>query len=502
MEKKNKDTKPEFHSPAFITQPWFQGRKQRLEKQKGKSASEVLDEVDNKINATTDTFDANTIDFGAAGVLGALAGALKAKVGSNVFGKRNAKEAIENLKEGMDDSLGHRKSIVEKGKSYDKEVSEMMQQNKKAAQEVFEGGDSKKALDTVINNSRREAQIGPRFEEDIKYILQKDTGLSEKEVDKAIEDFIKEHADDASLITLIEAKDPVATYSHSLGVQDITYKLAKEQFGLSDKEAKRLADAALVHDIGKIQVPDSIINSNFDKKKYPELFKWMQDHDFVGAEILRSDPFSADIAKTHHPKTRKNSHGTLEEGAVTVADLYEAITSQKRSYKKGQPKETAFKWASEDLAGGGVSQDYIGFLKALDEDGLLPDNYDFPSKLESPYRSMKANEIKKQVEKDYKDDFFNKNIGKDLGANEAVALSTMSAIRTPDKGGVSSSSVPSPSEILAEISPRFKPTEEMLKDIKRWYSQGRSNEKIDKMIVKTDFKNNKQVAKLWKLMQE
>lgn len=502
MEKENKDTKPEFHSPAFISQPWFQGRKQRLEKQKEKTASEVLAEVDNKTNAEKDALDANVIDFGTAGILGALAGALKAKVGSNVPGKRNAKEAIKNLKEGMDDSLGHQYSLIKKGTSHDAEITKMMKQNEEAAKSVAEGGNGKKALKTVVKNSQREAEMGPRFMNDIQMILQNDTGLSEKEVKKVIKDFIKENAYNADLITLIEAKDPIATYSHSLGVQDLTYRLAKKA-GLDDKKARKISEAALIHDIGKVQVPDSIISTsaNFKNGRYPHLKKWMDDHDVVGGDILSSDPFKSKIAKGHHP-AHGLSDGSVEEGIVTVADVYEALTSNKRSYKSGKSRDTAFNIIRDDVKKGVQQEEYYDLIKALHKDGLLKDSYDYKSHLESPYKSMKANEIKKQVEKDYKDDFFNKNIGKDLGANEAVALSTMSAIRTPDKGGVVPSSIPLPSEILSEISPRFKPTEEMLEDIKRWYGQGRSNEKIDKMIVKTDFKNPKEVANLWSLMKD
>jgi putative nucleotidyltransferase with HDIG domain len=454
-----------------------------------KTASEVLENAD--IGSSTPENIRNTaLDLVSGGILGAFLGSLGAKVASRKPARVATKEAIEQLKNGVDDSLGHQTSLIKKGTSHDSEVRKMMKQNEDAARNLFEGGNGKKALKTVVKNSKREAEIGPRFMDDIKYILQKDTGLSEKEVNKAIAEWMKENANDATLLTLIEAKDPVVTYSHSLGVQDITKKLAKEQFGLSDEEAKRLADAALVHDIGKIQVPDSIINSAFKKEEHQNLFKWMQDHDFEGAEILKSDPFSADIAKTHHPKTRHNSNGSFEEGTVTVADLYEAITSNKRSYKSGQPKETAFKWSSEDLAKGGVSQDYLGFLKALDEDGLLPDNYDFPSKLESPYKSMKANAIKKQVASDYDKKFFEdalkKKIPKGIG----------------DVGAVQSTSLPTLSEVLSEVSPSFKSKAEKLDDIKRWYKNGLSNDKIDKLIVDTDFKDNKEVTKLWKLMQE
>ncbi len=489
----DKEEKIQFHSPAFRTNPALSRKRERKEKQKGMTASEVLENADTG-SSLSESIDNTALDLASGGILGAFFGSLGAKVASKKPARAATKEAIEQLKNGVDDALGHQYSLIKKGTSHDKEVTKMMKQNEKAAKDVFEGGNGKKGLKTVVKNSQREAEIGPRLMDDIQMILQDDTGLNEKEVKKAINSFLKEHADDASLITLIEAKDPGATYSHSLGVQDITYKLAKEQLGLSDKEAKRLADAALVHDIGKIQVPDAVISSSGRFDNYPNLKKWMNDHDIAGGEILKSDPFSSAIAKGHHPKNRGGSNGSVEEDAVTVADLYEALISRKRSYKEPKSKENALKITGWELEKGGVSQDYLGFIKALDADGVLDAPYDFPSKLESPYKSMKANAIKKQVASDYDKKFFddiNKRfapIGAGLGASAW--------------GGVEATTLPSLSEVLSEVSPSFKSKAEKLEDIKRWYKKGFSNDEIDKLIVATDFKDNKEVTKLWKLMQE
>lgn len=458
-----------------------------------KNIQEILDNADTG-SSTPETIRNTALDLASGGILGAFIGSLGAKVASRKPARAATKEALENLKNGADDALGHQYSLIKKGTSHDKEINKMMKQNENAAKSVFEGGNGKKALKTVAKNSQREAEIGPRLMDDIQVILQGDTGLNEKEVEKAINSFLKEHADDTSLITLIEAKDPGATYSHSLGVQDITYKLAKEQLGFSEEEAKRLADAALIHDIGKIQVPDAVISSSGRFDNYQHLKDWMNDHDIAGGEILKSDPFSSAIAKGHHPKNRGGSNGSVEEDAVTVADLYEALISRKRSYKEPKSKENALKITGWELEKGGVSQDYLGFIKALDADGVLDAPYDFHSKLESPYKSMKANAIKKQVASDYDKKFFEDKFKKygQIGAG----------LGTEAAGVVRASSLPSLSEVISEVSPSFKTKAEKLEDIKRWYNNGFSNDEIDKLIVDTDFKNNKQVTKLWKLMKE
>lgn len=69
-------------------------------------------------------------------------------------------------------------------------------------------------------------------------------------------------------------------------------------------------------------------------------------------------------------------------------------------------------------------------------------------------------------------------------------------------GVVQSTSLPSLSEVISEASPSFRTKAEKLEDIKRWYNNGFSNDEIDKLIVDTDFKDNKQVTKLWSLMKD
>lgn len=448
---------------------------------------ETLDNADTG-SSTPENIRNTAIDLISGAALGAAGGALGAKVASKKPAQAATREALESLKSGSDDALGHWHSFMKKGTSHDSEIRKMMKQNEAAAKSVAEGGNGKKALKTVIKNTQREAEIGPRFIDDIKMILQNDTGLSEKEVNKAIKDFIKENANNVELITLIEAKDPIATYSHSLGVQDLTYRLAKKA-GLDDKKARKISEAALVHDIGKIQVPDSIINTKGIFSRYPNLKKWMLDHDVVGEDILSSDPFKAKVARGHHP-ARGLSDGSEEEGLVTVADVYEALTSKKRSYKPGKSRDEAFNIIKDDVKNGVQQEEYYDLIKALHKDGLLNDSYSYTSHLESPYKSMKANEIKKQVASDYDKAFFKdalkRTIPKGMG----------------DVGAVQPTSLPSLSEILSEFSPTFKTKAEKLEDIKHWYNNGFTNDEINKLIVNTDFKSNRQVTKLWKLMHD
>lgn len=436
------------------------------------------------------------IDIGVPAAAGVAGGAIASKIASRKPAQAAASKALELLKRGADDALGHQTSLIKKGTS---KVMKMMAQNEAAAKSVAEGGNGKKALRTILKNTKREAELGPRFMDDIQMILEKDTGLSEKEVNKAIKDFMKENANNVELIKLIEAKEPIATYSHSLGAQDLAYRLAKKA-GLDDEKAKKIADAALVHDIGKIQVPDSVISSKarFGKDKYPNLKKWMLDHDVVGGEILKSDPYKAKIARNHH-RSPELYGGDEDVGLVTVADVYEALTSNKRSYKPGHSIYEAFDILSDDVKNGNIKEEYFDLVKALHKDGLLPYSYNYKSPLESPYKSMKANEIKKQVASDYATKFFMDKAKKSIPLGTAAGLGASAVMELV---GNPYANIPSLSDILSLYSPTMKPKAEKLEDIKRWYNDGHYNDEIENLIVNTDFKNNKQVTKLWKLMRD
>lgn len=436
------------------------------------------------------------IDIGVPAVAGSAGGAIASKIASKVPAQAAASKALELLKRGADDALGHQTSLIKKGTSKNSKVMKMMAQNEAAAKSVAEGGNGKKALRTILKNTKREAEIGPRFMDDIEMILQNDTGLSEKEVKKAIKDFMKENADNVELIKLIEAKDPLATYSHSLGVQDLAYKLAKKA-GLTEEKARKIADAALVHDIGKVQVPDSIISTkaDFRDKKYAHLKKWMLDHDVVGGEILKSDPYKAKIASEHHPSGRIS--GSNDVGLVTTADVYEAMTSKKRSYKPSLSPDEALTEINKKVNQGEVKEEHLDLLKELGKD--RPDRYDYQSPLESPYKSMKANEIKKQVASDYATKFFMDKAKKSIPLGTAAGLGASAVMELV---GNPYANIPSLSDILSLYSPTMKPKAEKLEDIKRWYNEGHYNDEIENLIVNTDFKDNKQVTKLWKLMRD
>jgi HD-GYP domain-containing protein (c-di-GMP phosphodiesterase class II) len=115
------------------------------------------------------------------------------------------------------------------------------------------------------------------------------------------------------------------------------------RLGLSPKEHDEIELAALLHDIGKVGVPDSILNK--PGRLTPEEMQQMRLHTVYGYEILSGSSskliqLAADIALSHHerfdgggyPNRLRGEEIPLAARIVSVADVFDALTSA-RSYK-------------------------------------------------------------------------------------------------------------------------------------------------------------------------
>ena len=130
---------------------------------------------------------------------------------------------------------------------------------------------------------------------------------------------------------------------HVKRVAEYSFLLAK-LYGLSDDEANLLKQASPMHDIGKVGIPDSILNK--PEKLTDEEFEVMKTHTTIGYEMLKHSErdilkASALIALTHHEKYdgRGYPNGLAGEdihifGRITaVADVFDAL-GHARVYKK------------------------------------------------------------------------------------------------------------------------------------------------------------------------
>lgn len=152
-----------------------------------------------------------------------------------------------------------------------------------------------------------------------------------------------------SLALAIDAKDH-NTHQHLHRVRIFAIELAKE-LGLSGEELDALRAAALLHDIGKLAVPDHIINK--PGRLTPEEFEKMKIHPIVGAEILERASFPypvTPIVRAHHERWNGKGYPdglTGEEiplGARILAavDSLDALASD-RQYRKALPLDEAMK---------------------------------------------------------------------------------------------------------------------------------------------------------------
>ena len=144
----------------------------------------------------------------------------------------------------------------------------------------------------------------------------------------------------------IDAKDSY-TNGHSLRVAEYSRRIARRA-GLSEEKVKNIYMMALLHDIGKIGIPDTIINK--PGKLSSEEFAIIKAHPSIGAKILENITEFPDIAvgaHFHHerydgkgyPEGLKGEEIPESARIIAVADCYDALTS-KRSYRDLLPQRT------------------------------------------------------------------------------------------------------------------------------------------------------------------
>jgi diguanylate cyclase (GGDEF)-like protein/putative nucleotidyltransferase with HDIG domain len=182
----------------------------------------------------------------------------------------------------------------------------------------------------------------------------KDADISESKISRAhvavepdIEVAIPFHAVTA-LISALSYRDQ-STAEHSRRVADLCVATANGLMSVTDSYVLEIA--ALLHDIGKIGVPDSILLK--PGPLTPDEWRVMQVHDRIGVEIIRSTFASKELAEivlTHHSWYGGNPRETalptgeqipLAARILTIADAYDAMVSD-RVYRKGRDQAQAF----------------------------------------------------------------------------------------------------------------------------------------------------------------
>ena len=240
--------------------------------------------------------------------------------------KNSIIESLTNLKNGLNnffDFLSHKKDIVDDIKIiYHDELGEIAQHINENLHEV----------ESLIKNERK-------FKESLQIEVEKQT----KELRELSDEIISTQKDVVSRMGAISETRSKETGNHVKRVAEYS-KLFAKKYGLSDDDCELLYSASPMHDIGKVGIPDNILNK--PGKHTPEEFEIMKTHAKLGYEMLKSSPrailkSAAIISYEHHekwdgtgyPNKKANTDIHIFGRITAIADVFDALGSD-RCYKK------------------------------------------------------------------------------------------------------------------------------------------------------------------------
>ena len=171
-----------------------------------------------------------------------------------------------------------------------------------------------------------------------------------------------------ALAMAIEAKDQ-CTHDHLCRVQAYSLEIAR-MLGLSAEEVQALHAASILHDIGKLAVPDYIISK--PGRLTPEEFEKVKIHTTVGAAILDQVgfPYSvAPIVRSHHekwdgsgyPDGLKGEQIPIGARILTAVDCLDAIASD-RQYRRAMPLNEAMEYIAS-MSGSSFDPKVVDIMK-------------------------------------------------------------------------------------------------------------------------------------------
>ncbi len=232
-------------------------------------------------------------------------------------------------------------------------------------------------LSTVLEESALETGEEP-ITKDIMDFFADELTERNKELEKTLEKLLmsKKETEQAyfetirSLIKALEEKD-VYTEGHSERVANYAKKIA-QHCGLDENECKLIYKASLLHDIGKIGIPDYILHKK--GKLTEEEINLIRHHEIISVEILKPIKAFGDLLPIvlHHHEDFDGGgypHGLMgemipkEARILAVADAFDAITCG-RGYKKGKSLSDGMN-ELETLKGKKYDPVYVDALKEI-----------------------------------------------------------------------------------------------------------------------------------------
>jgi len=179
-----------------------------------------------------------------------------------------------------------------------------------------------------------------------------------------------------AMAAAIDAKDDY-THGHSARVAEFSMSIGR-QLGLSRQQLATLHLSALLHDVGKIGVPDSVLNKR--DKLTDEEFAIIQRHPAIGFHIMEKVPAFQDALRgmhEHHERPDGRgypNHLTAEQISlfariIGAADAFDAMTSS-RVYRAALPVEEALRREREAI-GAQFDADAVAALETAYRNGHI-----------------------------------------------------------------------------------------------------------------------------------
>jgi response regulator RpfG family c-di-GMP phosphodiesterase len=199
------------------------------------------------------------------------------------------------------------------------------------------------------------------------------------------------------MVDLAELRDPFETSQHAKRVGAYAVELYEkwaQRRGISQREVRKISEAlrtaAMLHDVGKVAVSDTILKKA-GSLTYDETLK-MRQHTVLGARLFRRtttslwDSMSADVALNHHENWdgtgypghidnifakiymgpgKKGTEIPIYARVVTISDVYDALISR-RSYKQGWRQEHALRFMRYQ-AGKKFDPELVSIFLRMDE---------------------------------------------------------------------------------------------------------------------------------------
>jgi putative nucleotidyltransferase with HDIG domain len=180
------------------------------------------------------------------------------------------------------------------------------------------------------------------------------------------------------LAAAVEAKHPY-TQGHSARVAELAVRVA-QRLGLGSERLRAIAAGALLHDIGKIGVPDAILNKPgpLDREERNRI----EEHTGAGWQIARKAQSlggALDVIRHHHERVDGSGYPdglpghaiSVEAKIVSVVDVWDALTSE-RSYRPAWAPEQALEIMEEGRGSQFDPRCLDALLAVLEESGTLP----------------------------------------------------------------------------------------------------------------------------------